>query len=293
MTAQDQAYAEIERRVAAWAAAEADVRGALVIGSRARRDHPADQWSDLDVLLFARDPDRLRDDEAWVSAFGDVVLTFVERAGDGRSWERRVLYAGGLDVDFALNPVGVLDYLLENPLPAGMADLLRRGIRTLIDKDGLLARVAALPLPVQPLASTPSETEFLTVVRDYWYHTLWTAKHLRRGELWWAKSGLDGRCNGLLFQMLIWQALAEHGPSHDTWLRGRFLEEWADPHAVAQLGGVFARYEAADVARALPDSMRVFRGLATDTARRLGYPYPLDADRHVTALVRETLAPWQ
>jgi hypothetical protein len=25
------------------------------------------------------------------------------------------------------------------------------------------------------------------VVSDFWYHALWSAKHLRQGELWWAK----------------------------------------------------------------------------------------------------------
>jgi predicted nucleotidyltransferase len=29
------------------------IRAAVVIGSRARVDHPADEWSDLDVLIFA------------------------------------------------------------------------------------------------------------------------------------------------------------------------------------------------------------------------------------------------
>jgi aminoglycoside 6-adenylyltransferase len=74
-----------------------------VIGSRARTDHPADAWSDLDVLLFVRNPEPYVRSEAWVACLGSVWLTFVERTPDGGAWARRTLYAGGLDVDFTLN----------------------------------------------------------------------------------------------------------------------------------------------------------------------------------------------
>jgi aminoglycoside 6-adenylyltransferase len=95
MNSTAEADAEIERRFTAWAKSEADLRGAVVIGSRARQDHPADQWSDLDSLVDTRDTDRLRDRWEWVAEFGRVTLTIVEQTPDGRSWERRGLYAGG------------------------------------------------------------------------------------------------------------------------------------------------------------------------------------------------------
>ena len=116
----------------------------------------------------------------------------------------------------------------------GMADILKR------------------PLPTTPLNRQPDAAEFVNAVSDFWYHTLWCAKHLRRGELWWAKSGIDMHLKGYLQRMLEWHARATRGDSHDTWLRGRFLEEWADPRAVAELNRAFAHYDAADMARALP-----------------------------------------
>ncbi len=47
-------YADLIERFTRWAEAEEDVRAALILGSRARKDHPADEWSDLDVLVHAR-----------------------------------------------------------------------------------------------------------------------------------------------------------------------------------------------------------------------------------------------
>ena len=45
--------------LADWAAAEPNVRAAVLIGSQARRDTPADEWSDVDVALVVDDPSRL------------------------------------------------------------------------------------------------------------------------------------------------------------------------------------------------------------------------------------------
>lgn len=225
-------YARLIQSISAWAQAAPDVRGAVIIGSQARIDHPADEWSDLDVLVFVSQPERYAFSADWLTAIGAQVLTFVERTPGG-DWERRVLFEGGLDVDFALSSVQSLEYVAGNPLPPDFADIVRRGTRILVDKDGLLAQAHRQPIPAIMTVPPPVEADFLNVVHDFWYHALWTARHLRRGEVWWAKSGCDMRLKELLRQMLEWHARATQGPAHDTWMRGRFLENWADPRAAA------------------------------------------------------------
>jgi aminoglycoside 6-adenylyltransferase len=178
----------------------------------------------------------------------------------------------------------MLDYLAQNEMPADAADLLRRGTRILVDKDGLVAKIRERPLPkLENLP--PSESDFGNVVHDFWYHALWTAKHLRRGELWWAKGGCDIHLKELLRRMLQWHAIARHGPGFDTWMRGRFLEEWADPRAIAALPHVFAHYDAEDIARALGATMDLFRWLAVETAAAFGYSYPTEREKAVVERV--------
>lgn len=272
-----------------WAEQEPAVRAAVLIGSRARTEHLADQWSDLDVLLFVREPERFAHTSDWVEVMGSVWLTFVERTPDDAAWERRVLYAGGLDVDFALNPADWLEHMAITGLAPEMAEIARRGVRVLADKDGLLAKILQHALPEAPLFVQPSAQDFSNVVNDFWYHSLWSAKHLRRGELWWAKSGVDWRLKDLLERMIEWHAHSIKGAAYDTWLRGRFLEEWADPRVVAQLDGTFARYDKEEVACALWATMNVFRWITRETAQRWHYPYPEAADEEVTELVGQIL----
>lgn len=81
------------------------MRAAFVIGSRARADHPADEWSDLDIVILADDPTPYVESAGWLQHIGVPWLTFVERTPDGKGYERRVLFEGGLDVGFAPDPV--------------------------------------------------------------------------------------------------------------------------------------------------------------------------------------------
>jgi aminoglycoside 6-adenylyltransferase len=276
-------YADLIERLTAWAESTLDVRAALIIGSRARADHPADEWSDLDLLVFTHDPEQFIHSAEWATRIAPTWLTFVERTGDGKTWERRTLYEGGLDVDVALNPAEWLDGMILQGVPRDAADVIRRGVKVLIDKDGKLAQILNRPLPATTLFQKPTGPEFTNTVSDFWYHTLWSVKHLRRGEVWWAKSCVDMYLKGLLQRMLEWHAHATRGEGLDTWLRGRFLEEWADPRAVEQLSRTFAHYEMGDIAGALQATMHLFRWLEDETAAAWGYSIPFEGEREAAA----------
>ncbi len=43
----------------------------MVIGSRARKETPADEWSDLDIVFAADDPALYIDYSEWLGEIGD------------------------------------------------------------------------------------------------------------------------------------------------------------------------------------------------------------------------------
>src|SRR5207237_6791252 len=118
-------------------------------------------------------------------------------------------------------------------------------------------------------------------------HAGWAAKKICRGELWTAAGCCDGM-KGQIRRMIEWHAQALRGV--DTWHRGRFLEQWADPRALEGLRSAFAHYDAADLRRALVASMDLFRWLAIEVAGKLGFAHPTEADARVTAWVARCLA---
>jgi aminoglycoside 6-adenylyltransferase len=276
-------YDRLIERFVAWASSAENIRAAFIIGSRARTDHPADEWADLDVVVLARDPTLYLASTDWLRGIGTPWLTFLERTPEGDAYERRVLFEGGLDVDFAPTSVASFGQMLSEGLPPVEAGMLRRGVRFLVDKEGLALRLAAADSP-QPPAVPPTEVEFAQAVNDFYYHTVWTAKKLRRGELWWGKSCCDSYLKGLLLQMVEWHARARGA---EAWIRGRFLEEWADPRVVAALPGVYAHYDSEDVWRALLATMDLYRWVAVETAEQLGHAHPSLGVGHAADLVQQ------
>lgn len=278
--------------VADWASEREDVRAAVVIGSQARSGTPADRWSDLDVLLVLDDPERLVADADWVQAFGTPVLTFLEPTSTGDRVERRVLYADGQDVDFALFPTAERGELLTNPAAQAV---VARGYRVLYDELGLEQDVVDLPEPAP--TDPPDGAAFRQLASDFWYHALWTARKLRRGEVFTAISCLDSYMKARLVTLFEWHARALDA-SADTWHGGRFLERWADPGALSALERAYAHYDVRDVARALWETIDLFQGLEEETARRLGLNVELDhADlrRRIAEVVpdpRHVSTPW-
>jgi aminoglycoside 6-adenylyltransferase len=287
MTSPHTSYDDLIARFLAWAREQDDLRGVLMLGSRARTDRPSDEWSDLDLVLLTTEPQRYLNDDAWLRRIGAPVLTFLERTGTGEGTERRALFAGNLDVDFVPLPVAIIEQVIAEGWPPDMRAVVSRGMRVLQDKDGLSGRLP--PASADEPAAKPTQAEFAQVVADFWYHVLWTAKKLRRGELWTAHNCCDSYLKWLVLPMIEWHAHATRGPDVDTWHKGRFLEQWADPRALDGLRSAFAHHDTADVRRALVATMDLFRWLARETAEALGYAYPDEADASVTALVLEVL----
>jgi hypothetical protein len=128
------------------------------IGSRARLDHLADEWADLDIMLFTKNPKFYLSQPEWLAMIGNVwAQTRHRTAGNDAEW--LVTFEGGFDVDFIFSAYPkfqwqVLLWLIEHfprlrrfipkqitrYLQMG-AQTLGRGVRVLIDKDNLATRM--------------------------------------------------------------------------------------------------------------------------------------------------------
>jgi aminoglycoside 6-adenylyltransferase len=267
-----------------WAKSRADVRAVVLVGSSSRRDHPADEWSDFDILLIASTPQPYLDSTEWLASFGKPLFNIVERTTTGEIWVRRVLYESGLDVDFiVLPPLAVHQNFPGLPV---VIEILQRGRQVLIDKDGLFTTWPDA-ITARPVIQPPSPQVFLEVVSDFWFHTVWTAKKLRRGELWVATMCNNVYLKRILLQMMEWYTQATQGGERDVWFDGRFIEQWASPWVVKELRKVIAFYNDDDVWRALKASMEFFQQLASKTAELWQYSYPINQVERVIEWVTE------
>jgi aminoglycoside 6-adenylyltransferase len=220
------------------------VHAAVLVGSQARTDTPADEYSDADVVLFVDDPAPYLESAAWLEAFGTPLLTFIEGTATGGQLERWVLFESGLDVDFALVSTTAIPQLLSDRETAGA---IARGFRILYDELDLAGRFAG----VEPHSSMP---DLDRLSHDVWYHLLLAAKKLRRGEIYYAKQMCDCYLKSRVVRLLH---LRYPSPWHD----GRFLERWAPAKALLELRESFASYDESAVETAVLATAALFARL--------------------------------
>lgn len=260
------------------------MRLALLVGSQARSEMPADALSDIDLAIFARVPDRLLRRREWIAELGTAWASHLEPNGLETGEERRVLFDDGQDVDFAVFPV---DYLAAMVSDGRAMAVLGRGFRTLVDKDG-----AGLTAPGPgPRPTLPTEDEFSNLVNDDWFHLVWVAKKLKRGELLTAVGATNGYLGALLVGAVRWHALACRPGPPDVWHGTRFFERWADPRVVRELPRTIATYDPASVATALRAHATLFAWLTEEIRVKLGFAPAVERPAELSAYVDSLLGP--
>jgi aminoglycoside 6-adenylyltransferase len=298
-------------RLVAWGTDRRDLRAIAVVGSRARSDHPADPWSDLDVIVMVRRPRRYLERSHWIAEIETPWLVVREPTVVGGQQILHITFEGGTKVDLvvvsstafslAMRAVQVLKLhpSLLTLLPgiardrlATLSDLLNRGFRFALDKDRLAGRLESDALAVPP-PGLPSQDEFLDLTKRFLNEQVSFALKLRRGELFLTKTVGEFRLMELLLQMIEWHARVTSDRWSPVFERGRFLEEWAHPLVLERLRGTFPRYDPDEIWRARLEAVDLFRWLARETGDRLGYAYPAQLEETVMAWVREQAAEFQ
>ena len=116
---------EFAQRIIAWAETQPNVRAILVVGSRARRDRTADEWADLDTMVFCTDYEPLWSSSEWLGEMGALWTAIPGRtSGDDPEW--LALYDGGFKVDYVLFTLDTLRRLAQGRTrrPSGIGTIL-------------------------------------------------------------------------------------------------------------------------------------------------------------------------
>ena len=269
----------IQARVIDWAEFCPDLRALLVVGSQARRIRPADEWSDLDLMLFMAKTDPYLRDQDWIRKLGPMLVLISHETGDGDP-ELLVVFEGGAKVDFVFFRT---DDLHEMVQAQRMPSVYHPGYRVLVDKDGLAAKLPPIPEKSTSM-DPPSNQAFSTNVKTFWYGALYVAKQIRRGNLWVVKYR-DWTMKELLLTMLTWHARAVQGWAQETWHEGHAMQDWLDEATWTELQEVFGRFSAQDSRQALLATTALYRRLAQEVAVRLNFKYPEDLDRNISELI--------
>ncbi|MEO1768939.1 aminoglycoside 6-adenylyltransferase [Enterococcus sp. 665A] len=255
-------YDQFIKRFAAVGKERSDLKAAYVIGSRARKEYPADQWSDLDILLYTDQPEYYLEAADFVSSFGTIWSSFSTKTL-GNDAERLILFEGGYQVDLVVKTAVEFErYITEGKVPW----LFKRGTQIIVDNTGTAAKL--LPeKTVLPEKQPLNQQNFDQVNQMFWFVTMYIAKQLLRKENWSAKVR-EMEYKMILLQVIEWYEQSLHGLEYDTWHGGRFLEKWVEPDLYQAIAGTYGNFELASLWQALIESMELFTQLTQAISAR-------------------------
>jgi aminoglycoside 6-adenylyltransferase len=268
------------RRLLAWCESDQRVRAVVLTSSRA--NGRADELSDYDVVLGVRGLAVFRADPSWVVRYGEPAARWGEESellGLATSF-LGVVYADGVKVDYTVWPEELLARVsAADALPDG----LDVGYRVLLDKDGLTAAWAP-PSYRAHIPARPAEDEYRAVVEEFWWASTYAAKALWRGEVVFAKFVVDHDMKlGPLRRVLEWKIELDGDWSVRPGVCGRGLERLLPADLRDDLAATYVGSGVEESWRALDATIALFRRVATEVADHLGYAYPVEADRQVSA----------
>jgi aminoglycoside 6-adenylyltransferase len=194
-----------------------------------------------------------------------------------------VQYSDGLKIDFSLWPVALLEGITR--LPALPAEL-DAGYRVLGDKDRLTTGLRA-PTFTGYVPAPPDEGTYQTNVNDFFIGVPYVAKCLLRDEVLPAKWCLDYDMRYVyLLPMLEWRMECDHGWSVSPGINGKGLKKRLPSEIWAELEATYAGAGIEDNWKSLFRTIAFYRRVAREVGEHLGYVYPEELDRRVTAHAR-------
>ncbi len=269
-------------RIVAWATGNELIRAVLLEGSRGDPSAAIDEFSDYDIAIVVADRTPFTESLTWIEWFGEPIVHWGDRRLiDGIEYNARlVMYEGGTRIDYQVwQPEAIHTMVARGRVPA----ILDTGYRVLLDRDGITKE---LPVATHTahIPSRPDEAEFLALVNDFWWETLYVAKNLRRDELFPARWSLDTEMkHDMLRRMVEWRTEIDRDWSIRPGNLGRGFKRLLPADLWREIEQTFVGAESDESWEALWATIRVFRRVAIEVAAALGFEYPGDLDSRVTA----------
>lgn len=271
--------AEVLAQLSSWGRKNEWVRAAVLTSSRANPLRETDWLSDYDVELYVTELAPFRADDAWLRAFGRILVRWPLRPQETDFQEgwitRLVLFEDHVRIDFQITD--------RKTVPLGA---YRDGYRILIDKDGLLA---ALPPATHDAFQIrrPSQEQYSDRVNAFWWDAAYVPKHLWRDELPFAGQMARELREGKLHPMMEWWIGVRSGWAVNTGLGGRWFKRFLDPGTWSAYEATFATAQLDDQWRGFFATVDLFSRLARDVGMRLRYPYPFEVEEKALTFFRE------
>jgi aminoglycoside 6-adenylyltransferase len=253
------------------------IRAVIMNGSRANPNAPRDIFRDFDIVYLVTDVAPFKNNFEWIKRFGQImILQLPEDMDDpsgfgGDCCVYLMQFTDGNRIDLGVFPI------------ARLADLGRDSLSVLLlDKDGVIE-------PFGPaserdyLPKPPTAKAFADCCNEFWWVCPYVAKGLWRQEILYAKHMLDVIVREQLMKMLRWHIGVKTRFACNPGKFGKYFQRYLEPELWNKLESTYADAGYDHTWEALISMCQLFTTIAVPLAAHLGFEYPHDDDRRVSA----------
>ena len=241
------------------------VRAVIMNGSRANPGAPKDKFQDYDLVFVVRELLSFTRNHEWIGVFGKrLILQMPELmrypTGDG-SFSYLILFEDCSRMDLTLIP-------LEKP------DLLDRDSQSilLLDKDGIIP-----PFPPASDADyfirKPSELFYASCCNNFWWCLQNVAKGIARDELPYTMLMFHNVVREELHDMISWYIGVKTGFTVSAGKMGKYFKKYLPAEFYEMYERTYSGSNYEHIWDAVFSAAALFRGIAPELARKLGFSY--------------------
>jgi len=253
-------------------------------GSRSNPNVTPDIFQDFDIIYVVDELSSFLKDHHWVNVFGELMIMQLPEDMElypltpelEGAFSYLLQFKDGNRIDLTMVPLERLEQFTSDSL-----------CKVIWDKAGIFY---SKPLPpasdVSYRVQKPSERSFVDCCNEFWYTNAGLAKGLWREEVVPAQELINQVIRGALLQMLDWYIGCRYNFNVNTGKFGKYYQRYLEPEVYKKLLLAYSVAELQQIWQSVFITQDLFRDSAKNIAAQLGYTYPEDWDKNVTAYMR-------
>ncbi|MFE5323619.1 aminoglycoside 6-adenylyltransferase [Paenibacillus sp. NPDC056579] len=254
-----------------------NIRAVVLNGSRVNPNAPKDFMRDYDVVFYMA---RLKEasyntDRSWIDSLGERVVVQFEYLEDG-SYIYMMQFKDSVRIDLIFQDTAALVREVTN-------DSLSR---VLLDKDNLNLELPE-PNDSSYVVKRPTEDKWNLYVVELWWLQVYIAKELWRDEMPRVRQLYDYYFMESLTFLLEWHVGAANDWTVNVGSTGKWFKRFLEPEHYEELLSLYCGADPEEQWEKLFQAGRFIRKIGIPLAEKLGYSYPMEEDRNVTAYIEK------
>jgi|GEM_PF-120220 len=254
-----------------------NIVGIVLTSSRVNPNSEIDFLSDYDIEVFVQDLSPFLSDD-WMSYFGVPMAKWPDLAKTNDKWiTRLVLFENKVRIDFQIS----------SGIPVKKSYL--NGYKVLVDKDGIFGQLDQVTYKQYALKK-PSESDYLSLTREFFWDLYYVYKYLYRENLGFSKYMIDTVIrNEYLHVLLDYYLASKQGFNVEVQRFGLDYQKYLNIDEYNWYLDTYSSLTFSSILKSADSLLKLFESIAIKLGNKLGYKYPTKTHQLVMSFCDEIM----